>query len=122
MAAPAAWVRVVATRLATSRWRKARNAMTAGLRAHRDERAPDRAGEVLTRTVLVEALQQLSPKQRAAIVLHHLCDLDIASVAEETGCTESAVKSQLFKGRQRLAAHLAEAGYPTLAAFTEENP
>jgi RNA polymerase sigma-70 factor (ECF subfamily) len=107
MGAPEAWVRTVARRLAVSRWRKARNAVTAW---HRE-----RAGHQLSidpghgssqRISLVAALQQLPEAQRTAIVLHHLCDLDVATVAAETGATASAVKSQLSRGRQALAALL----------------
>ena len=55
------------------------------------------------RVALVAALQRLPEVQRTAVVLHHLCDLDVAAVAHETGASVSAVKSQLSRGRARLA-------------------
>ncbi len=102
--APEAWVRTVARRLAVSRWRKVRNAATAWQR-HGTRSGPpdgDDAGSP-DRVALVAALQQVPEVQRTAIVLHHLCDLDVAAVAVETDSTPSAVKSRLSRGRARLA-------------------
>jgi RNA polymerase sigma-70 factor (ECF subfamily) len=104
MGAPEAWVRTVARRLAVSRWRKARNAVTAWRRER--SRSPvgrDPGPTSSERLALVAALQLLPEAQRTAIVLHHLCDLDVAGVAAETGASQAAVKSQLSRGRQALA-------------------
>ncbi len=102
---PEAWVRTVARRLAVSRWRKGRNALTAWQR--RSDVIPDviESSEegAAQRRALVDALQQLPTAQRVAIVLHYLCDLDVAAVSAETGVPPSSVRSQLFRGRQRLA-------------------
>lgn len=106
--APEAWVRTVARRLAVSRWRKVRNAATAWQRHGGGEGAPD-AGSA-DRVALVAALQRLPEVQRTAIVLHHLCDLDVAAVAQETGSTPSGVKSRLARGRRRLAELLDDPG------------
>jgi RNA polymerase sigma-70 factor, ECF subfamily len=106
MAAPAAWVRTVARRLAISRWRKARNAVTAMGRAYPGHADGDRSDELAVRHELVQALQALPAKQRTAVVLHYLCDLDVAAVAEETRSSVSAVKTQLMRGRRALAAEL----------------
>ncbi len=107
---PEAWVRTVARRLAVSRWRRMRNAATAWQRKGTDLgghlEGPDSGSP--DRMALVAALLQLPEVQRTAIVLHHLCDLDVAAVAEETGATLSAVKSRLSRGRQRLAELLGE--------------
>ena len=103
--APEAWVRTVARRLAISRWRKLRNANTAWAR-HRngaDADSHDHASGSTDRLALVDALQQLPVAQRTAIVLHHLCDLDVAAVAAETGTSVTAVKSQRARGRRALA-------------------
>jgi len=110
---PEAWVRTVARRLAVSRWRRMRNATTAWQRkgsdlgGHLGEMDGPDSGSP-DRMALVAALLQLPEVQRTAIVLHHLCDLDVAAVAEETGATLSAVKSRLSRGRQRLAELLGE--------------
>jgi RNA polymerase sigma-70 factor, ECF subfamily len=106
LAEPRAWVRTVARRLAVSRWRKARNAVTAMGRAYPGHARSDGSHELAVRDELVRALQALPAKQRTAVVLHYLCDLDVVAVAEETNSSEGAVKNQLMRGRQALAAHL----------------
>lgn len=97
---PEAWVRTTAYRLAISRWRKARRAF----------RQPDRALESITsaepnpdRVLIERALSQLPEEQRRAIVLHHLCDLSVAQIAEEVGSPTGTVKARLSRGRTALA-------------------
>lgn len=51
---------------------------------------------------LVPALRQLSPAQRAAIVLHYEADLPVRDVARQMGTSAAAVKVHLFRGRRRL--------------------
>jgi RNA polymerase sigma-70 factor (ECF subfamily) len=51
---------------------------------------------------LVPALRQLSPAQRAAIVLHYEADLPVRQVARQMGASVAAVKVHLFRGRNRL--------------------
>jgi RNA polymerase sigma-70 factor, ECF subfamily len=102
---PETWVRVAASRLAISRWRRARKAL----------RPPDRA---LTRDpveesgvshlALVEALQKLPVEQRRAIVLHHLCDMPVAVIAAELGAPVGTVKARLSRGRAALAVLLSD--------------
>lgn len=52
---------------------------------------------------VVRALRRLTPKQRQAVVLHHLCDLDVASIARETSTPVGTVKTNLARGRAALA-------------------
>jgi len=111
---PEAWVRTVVRRLAVSRWRRLRNATTPWQRhAGGDEAhaAPDSGSA--DRVALVAALQRLPAAQRTAVVLHHLVDLDVAAVVDETGASVSAVKSQLSRGRRRLAELLGETAVGT---------
>jgi RNA polymerase sigma-70 factor (ECF subfamily) len=49
-----------------------------------------------------EALGKLSPKQRAAVVLHHYIDLPVREVASLIGSTTTAVRVHLSAGRRRL--------------------
>jgi RNA polymerase sigma-70 factor (ECF subfamily) len=51
---------------------------------------------------LVKALRQLSPAQRAAMVLHYEADLSVAEVARRMGSTNGAVRVHLHMGRSRL--------------------
>ncbi|MEU6664322.1 SigE family RNA polymerase sigma factor [Streptomyces sp. NPDC046821] len=98
---PLPWVRTVASRLAISSWRRARNRLRAHL-LHGP--APDRPALSVDRVALVAALRRLSPDQRQAVVLHHLLDLPVAEVALETGSTNGAVRTRLSRARKVLGA------------------
>lgn len=103
---PEAWVRTVARRVAVSRWRRVRNSSVAWLRR---ESRTDPPPEISAENVAVlAALQSLPLAQRTAIVLYHFVDLPVARIAEETGCSVSAVKQQLVRGRAALASLLAD--------------
>ena len=119
---PEAWVRTVSRRLAVSRWRRMRNSGLAWRRhgppAGLPELDPDHVA-------LIRALATLPQAQRVSIVLHHLADLSVAEVAEETGASVSAVKKQLVRGRAALADLLTEpptnrAKEPALVHRTED--
>jgi RNA polymerase sigma-70 factor (ECF subfamily) len=57
---------------------------------------------------LVEALRQLSERQRSAVVLHHAAGYPVREVATILGSTPAAVKVHLMRGRRRLRALLEE--------------
>ncbi|MEV0560650.1 SigE family RNA polymerase sigma factor [Dactylosporangium sp. NPDC050588] len=97
---PEAWVRTVGYRLCVSRWRKARNALT----AHRRHGTGAEAEPPSENTVaLVRALRQLPAADREAIVMHHLLDLTVADVAAHTGVPANTIKTRLVRGRKTLA-------------------
>jgi RNA polymerase sigma-70 factor (ECF subfamily) len=97
--APEAWLRTVAWRLAVSRWRSTRRTAT----AWRDRPVPGPAPEPSAdHTALVDALRRIPEAQRVAIVLHHLCDLSVEDVADETGVPVGTVKARLSRGRAAL--------------------
>jgi RNA polymerase sigma-70 factor (ECF subfamily) len=100
---PEAWVRTVARRIAISRWRRARNALTAHRRSASRDHLPGPDPDLIA---LVTALAALPAPVRTAIVLHHLVDLSVAEVARETGTPEGTVKARLARGRRALAAAL----------------
>src|SRR5689334_25395803 len=77
---PEAWVRTVAWRLAASRWRKAKNGVTAMLRHGPPDHTPEPS---IDNVALVTALRQINEAQRRTIVLHHLVRLSVAEVAHE---------------------------------------
>lgn len=103
--APEAWVRTVAWRLAVSRWRRVRTALSF---ARRQGPPPDVPPPATHHVLLMEALRQIPAAQRRAIVLHHLCDLEVKQVAAETDCPVGTVKAQLSRGRAALARILAD--------------
>jgi RNA polymerase sigma-70 factor, ECF subfamily len=57
---------------------------------------------------LITALRHLSPKQRAAVVLHHAAGYPLRDVAAILGSTQGAVKVHLSRARSRLRDLLAE--------------
>lgn len=74
----------------------------AGSRQRPDPDTGDHADGVGDREILMAALRQLSPSQRACIVLRYLEDASVTEVAGALGCSEGTVKSQTFKALQRL--------------------
>ena len=66
----------------------------------------DPAEQVLTRDVLLTALNDLSPRQRACVVLRFYQDLPVAQVASALGIGEGTVKRYLSEAMTRLAARL----------------
>ena len=62
----------------------------------------DQLDALATHQVLVAQLRQLSPRQRAAIVLRYYEDLTESQTAEIMGCSVGAVKSHVSVGLSRL--------------------
>ena len=99
---PAAYARTVLTRLNIDRLRRFRRELP--LLSPPAERAEVQVvGEV--DEWLVEALATLSPRQRTALALRFVEDLDVRGIAERMGCAEGTVKSHLSRGTERLQQH-----------------
>ena len=107
---PAAYARTVMVRLNIDRVRRLRREL---LRPTPD---PDVAAPAAdldgVEAWLVEALATLSPRQRTALALRHVEDLDVRGIAERMGCSEGTVESQLSRGTERLREHARELGMP----------
>jgi len=58
--------------------------------------------EVEDRVVLLDALAQVPPRQRATLVLRFWEDLSVEDTADVLGCTPGTVKSQCARGLQTL--------------------
>jgi RNA polymerase sigma-70 factor (ECF subfamily) len=54
-----------------------------------------------------KAIEALPEKQRAAVLMHKYQGLDYSQISEALGCTESAVKSLLFRAYETLRLRLA---------------
>jgi len=54
-----------------------------------------------------QAIQALPEKQRAAVLMHKYQDVEYSQIARTLGCSESAVKSLLFRAYESLRARLA---------------
>lgn len=73
-------------------------------RENRDGIVPERhedAGDGISE-MLFTALDELPPKQRAAVVMRYCLDLPIAEVAVLLRCSEGTVKSQTARGLESL--------------------
>jgi RNA polymerase sigma-70 factor (ECF subfamily) len=98
-----AWVRVVAARLVTDRWRRMAVRRRAAPIPIRQQVPPPSEDTVL----LVRALRTLPPRQRQVVVLHYLCDRPVSAIAAEIEAPEGSVKVWLARARAALAAQLA---------------
>lgn len=53
-----------------------------------------------------EAIRELPPRQRTAVLLFDVKGRSIKEIADELGCSEGAVKFNIFQGRRKLRALL----------------
>ncbi|MDQ1681070.1 MAG: hypothetical protein QOI42_1929 [Frankiaceae bacterium] len=104
---PEAWVRTVASRLAISRWRRAKVAAAALVKMGHSH-TEDRSSATDARLDVTAALATLPARQRQIVVLHHLADMEVAAIATMLSMPIGSVKSNLSRGRRRLAAVLGE--------------
>lgn len=79
-------------------------------RAHRrhelvTDRQPERpapGADLEVRSVVLDALTELAPRQRAVVVLRHFLEYDVSGAARVLGCSEGTIKSQNAKALARL--------------------
>lgn len=101
---PEAWLRTVAINSQRTRWR--RNAVLRRLLPRVP--GPVRPVEPSTeRLALTEALSHLRPEWRTVVVLHHLADQPVATIAEDLGLPIGTVKSRLARAREQLGSDVA---------------
>lgn len=71
---------------------------------------PDRpgaeSGQAGVDDELQQALRELPPKMRAAVVFRYFHELDVAQTADALGCSEGTVKSQTARALDKLRAAL----------------
>ncbi len=103
---PEAYVRRVMYHQQVSRWRRRR--LTERLEAEPGERRgggqPDHGDATALRLTLAAALRQLTPRQRAVVVLRFYEDLTEAQVAAVLGCSVGTVKRHGHEALRRLRA------------------
>ena len=98
---PDAYVRRILINANSNRFRKRRVA------EHSAEHVPetgvaDAADSFSQRSMLIAALMELPPRQRAVVVLRYWEDLSEAQVASIMGCSVGTVKSQASRALARL--------------------
>jgi RNA polymerase sigma-70 factor (sigma-E family) len=98
---PGGYARTTLVRLNIDRGRRLRRELLPG-------RLPDREAPVeLVREMdpwLLSALAELTPQQRAAVVLRVLEDLDHAEIAQRLGCSVGTARSHLSRGLSTMRA------------------
>ena len=90
-----------------SRRRSSREAPTLELV---DTTVDDGTAQLADRDLLLTALAELPPRQRACVVLRYYEDLSVETVAETLGCRTGTVKSQTARGLEALRAAYARHG------------
>jgi RNA polymerase sigma factor (sigma-70 family) len=94
-------------------WRSAFRIAAGALKERRREVGVEKEGSYEMQEPareLVAALAKLSPKQRAAVVLHHGAGYPVNEVANLIGSTSPAVRVHLMRGRRRLRELLGDDG------------
>jgi RNA polymerase sigma-70 factor (sigma-E family) len=100
---PEPYVRRILVNAAVDRWRR--------VRRHREEpltgesphgSTSDHAAALADRDLLLRALSELPPRQRAVLVLRYYVDLSEAQTAATLGVSVGSVKSQASRGLARL--------------------
>jgi RNA polymerase sigma-70 factor (sigma-E family) len=101
---PEGYLRRTLYNLATDRWRRQetwrRKLPVFG--ASQPASAPDLTASVDLRDALIRALYQLSPQQRAAVVLRYWEQLSEAEAAQVLGCSPGTVKAAASRGLRRM--------------------
>ena len=100
---PAAYARTVMVRLNIDRIRRLRRELPVSGPREPEQGAAAFVGEA--DAWLVGALATLSPRQRTALALRYVEDLDVRGIAARMGCSEGSVKAHLSRGTARLQEH-----------------
>ena len=103
---PATWVYVVAVREDRRRLRRDKAGEALMVQASSGDTDTDRTTGVLAQLVVRQALAQLPPRQRMAVVLRHLAGLTTAEIAEAMACAEGTVKATVSAGLRNLRVRL----------------
>ena len=76
------------------------------------------------RSAVFQALSQLPPRMRAAVVMRHLLELTVEETADALGCSSGTVKSQTARGLDQIRAALARepAGTESTAPHADRSP
>lgn len=104
----AGWVATVALNYARSGHRRRASERAVHDRMRAAARDPDPGPAPELQLVVRDALDGLARRQRDAVVLYYLLDLDVTTTALLLGVSEGTVKSALSRAREKLAVLLRE--------------
>lgn len=79
-------------------------------------------GTVGSRMVVWSALAELSPMQRAVVVLRYYEDLDEKAISDVLGCSRGSVKTHASRALASLGTQLADSDTAPLTAREKEQP
>jgi RNA polymerase sigma-70 factor (sigma-E family) len=99
---PGAYARTVIVRLNIDRIRRLRRELLVRHPADRESPVVEVGGAA---PWLFDGLAQLTPRQRTALALRFVEDLDVAGIADRMQCSVGTAKSHLSRGLQRLRDH-----------------
>jgi RNA polymerase sigma-70 factor (ECF subfamily) len=108
---PDMWVIRVGTNTAITSWKRHRR--EGGLEVDRiDTQHGDstEADRIIGEKTLKWGLEHLTPKQRAAVVMHHAQGWDVDDIATELHTSESTVRTHLRRAREKLRGLLGPEG------------
>jgi RNA polymerase sigma-70 factor (ECF subfamily) len=114
---PRAWLFRVASNLWINRARRQREVPTEG--AAVEHRSAADAEPRAAREAAGTLLAQLSPQERAAVVLKDVFDLPLEQIAEALSTTTGAIKAALHRGRTKLVAPEPEEPVPVAPAVLD---
>jgi RNA polymerase sigma-70 factor (sigma-E family) len=103
---PDAYVRRILVNEANRQWRRHRFAAVPAERPVADPAVRDDALGVTDRVALMQALRELTPRQRATVVLRYFEGLSERETADALNCSGGTVKSQSARALRTLSAHL----------------
>lgn len=110
---PLGYARTIMVRVHVDAWRRfgRREFSAEHLPEELGSAAPDHAGPISDRMLVLDALAGLAPRQRAVVVLRYYGDLSEAQIADILGCSVGTVKSQASRAlghmRRRMLANSA---------------
>ena len=102
---PDAYVRRILLNEANRHWKRHRFAAVPAEPAADDLFQADDVGRAIDRIALLNALGQLTPRQRATVVLRYFEGFSERDTAAVLGCTEGTVKSQTSRALRTLSSY-----------------
>jgi RNA polymerase sigma-70 factor (sigma-E family) len=103
------YLKTTIVNLCRDHWRRRRAATNYIVRTARREPQIETLPSIEVKDELWSALQQLPPRQRAALVLRYFDDLSERETADILGCPVGAVKALVTRGNHAMRAMLGDA-------------